>query len=160
VTTGAPQGGIVALAAAIGLCSAGHAAAADELPNPRPAGCFVGVARDWNRDQPDDVVAFASYADRFAQCADQDRDELQVRSDLVGWYKSELGMVVSFLDHGQAAMAKHHYEQCYSVFDRMASLSQQFGDGALARWVTKNSERLSHLEDAFGAQPETLSGDQ
>ena len=128
MTTGAPQGGIVALAAAIGLCSAGHAAAA--------------------------------YADRFAQCADQDRDELQVRSDLVGWYKSELGMVVSFLDHGQAAMAKHHYEQCYSVFDRMASLSQQFGDGALARWVTKNSERLSHLEDAFGAQPETLSGDQ
>jgi hypothetical protein len=134
------------------------AAASDVLPNPRPSGCFVAVARDWNERKPDDVPSFAAYADRFERCADRDRDEVQIRSDLVGWYKSELGLTAGFLQIDQRAIAKRHYDRCYAVLNRMASLSTRSGDVALARYVTENSEHLMHAEGLF-AQEARAVGD-
>ena len=147
-----------ALAASVALLfgSIVPAAAANLLPNPRPSGCFFAVARDWNERKPNDVPSFAVFADRFERCVDRDQAEVQIRSDLVGWYKSELGLTAGFLQIDQRAIAKRHYDRCYAVLDRMASLSTRSGDVALAHYVTESSEHLMHAEGLFAQDGGTV----
>jgi hypothetical protein len=140
------------VAASLAFVVSGAApASADILPNVKPGGCFAIVSRDWNRHSPQSIAAFSDYADRFQRCSLKDRSEVQVRSDLVGWYKSELGLTLTYYQLGEEAIALRHYDRCYTVFDRMATLSQRAGDVQLARWVTETSGRLALFEDAFDA---------
>jgi hypothetical protein len=128
-------------------------AAADELQNRHPAGCFAAVAQAWNAHAPGDLYAFSTFSDRFARCADRDKDEVQARSDLVGWYKSELGLTVNYLQADQRDIAKRHYDRCYAILERMVSLAQKSGDVALGRFVTESSEHLYEASGMF--EPET-----
>jgi hypothetical protein len=127
-------------------------ASADQLPNLRPGGCFAVVSRAWNRHSPQSIAAFSDFADRFQRCSLEDRSEVQVRSDLVGWYKSELGLTLTYYQLGEETIALRHYDRCYTVFDRMATLSQRAHDVELARWVTETSGHLALFEDAFDAE--------
>ncbi len=131
------------------LLSCAAPAGADSLQNRHPAGCFAAVARDWNTHAPDDLSTFSTFADRFERCAARDKDEVQVRSDLVGWYKSELGITVNYLKDEQPDIAKRHYERCYAVLDRMVTLAQKTGDVALGQFVTESSEHLYAASGAF-----------
>jgi hypothetical protein len=126
-------------------------AAADSLENRHPSGCFATVARDWNSHAPDDLFAFSAFSDRFQRCAGRDKDEVQVRSDLVGWYKSELGLTVNYLKANQPRIAKRHYDRCYAILDLMVSLAQKSGDVSLGRYVTESSRDLYEASGMFEA---------
>jgi hypothetical protein len=150
-----PLGAAAALSFAT-LVTCAAPAVADSLQNPHPSGCFAAVARDWNARAPADLFAFSTFADRFQRCAGRDKDEVQVRSDLVGWYKSELGVTVNYLQAEQRSIAKRHYDRCYAVLDRMVSLAQKSGDVALARYVTESSEHLYEASGAFDPRPDSV----